>query len=164
MFLFPTDFHQLKFHCRAKIYFLVGLLSILAFSTAKAQILTPKITPEISFSGLVNSQLQEGASFYHIEKWDKDRGLPRSGVSALAQSSAGYLWLGLERGIAKFDGESFVYYSPDSFSGLVDTRIQAILSDSKGRLWIGSSDSGSSVLINGEFSKIKNPYRKDSKV
>ena len=155
MFLLLTDFHQLKFRCRAKIYCLLASLSILAFSSAKAQILTPKITPEISFSGLVNSQLQEGASFYHIDKWDKDRGLPRSGVSALAQSSAGYLWLGLERGIAKFDGESFVYYSPDSFSGLVDTRIQAILSDSKDRLWIGSSDSGSSVLINGEFSKIK---------
>ena len=39
--------------------------------------------------------------------WNSDDGLPQNTVRALTQTQDGYLWLGTEEGLARFDGIRF---------------------------------------------------------
>ncbi len=45
---------------------------------------------------------------YSLETWDERHGLPSGRVWAIAQDSVGYLWLGTEAGLVRFDGVRFV--------------------------------------------------------
>src|SRR5436305_13970154 len=42
------------------------------------------------------------------EVWQTPQGLPQESVLAIAQTSDGYLWLGTEEGLVRFDGVRFV--------------------------------------------------------
>jgi len=64
-----------------------------------------------------------------------------SQMSALCQDRYGYLWMGTEYGLTKYDAYRFTnYYSEASdTASLPDNSIVCFLSDSKGRLWIGTN-------------------------
>ena len=63
-------------------------------------------------------------------------GLGNGFVHALAQDRKGYLWIGTEEGLVRYDGISFTRYT--SRDGLVDDGIRALLVDRDGYLWIGT--------------------------
>src|SRR5215831_8873544 len=46
-------------------------------------------------------------SQYVREKWGPDRGFPRGPVYCIAQTADGFLWIGTERGLVRFDGLDF---------------------------------------------------------
>ncbi len=46
-------------------------------------------------------------SQYVHEKWTADRGLPSGHVLSIAQTPDGYLWIGTDNGLVRFDGFSF---------------------------------------------------------
>src|ERR1700757_4050961 len=46
-------------------------------------------------------------SQYKREHWGSERGFTGGSVTALAQTSDGYLWIGTEKGLIRFDGMSF---------------------------------------------------------
>src|SRR5690242_17862925 len=46
-------------------------------------------------------------SQYMREHWGSERGFTGGSVTALAQSSDGYLWIGTEKGLIRFDGVGF---------------------------------------------------------
>ena len=81
-------------------------------------------------------------SKFVIKVWDIDDGLPHSTVTALQQTQDGYLWVGTEHGLARFDGLRFRLFDSDPRSDLATTRIAALFSDSAGRLWIGAEEIG----------------------
>ncbi len=61
-------------------------------------------------------------------------------VRALAESPDGMVWVGTDTGLGRYDPRTNrwrVYQSDGSASGLPDNRVQALLIDSQGRLWIG---------------------------
>src|SRR5580658_5093412 len=43
--------------------------------------------------------------------WTERQGLPQDTVRAIAQTSDGYLWLGTDEGLARFDGFEFKVFS-----------------------------------------------------
>ena len=47
---------------------------------------------------------------YVHEVWRMEDGLPQSTVTSLAQTPDGYLWIGTEGGLARFDGTRFVVF------------------------------------------------------
>ena len=47
---------------------------------------------------------QKPISQYVHDIWTIDQGLPQNSVMAMAQGSDGYLWVGTEAGLARFDG------------------------------------------------------------
>src|SRR5262249_184581 len=49
-------------------------------------------------------------SQYIFDSWTSEEGLPQNTVMAIAQTSDGYLWLGTEEGLARFDGVSFTIF------------------------------------------------------
>ena len=53
-------------------------------------------------------------SQYVHDRWGSDKGFPRGPVYAIAQTTDGYLWIGTEAGLIKFDGWSFRTVKDDS--------------------------------------------------
>lgn len=77
-----------------------------------------------------------------------DDGLPSSGVHAIAQDRAGYLWLATRDGLARFDGVDFRVwrYTPGDASALPGNNIQALHVDASDRVWVAIEGHGVSWL------------------
>ena len=73
---------------------------------------------------------------YFVRAWTVKQGLPENTVSALLQTSDGYLWAGTPDGLACFDGVQFHRYGVPN--GLPHTGITALLEDRHGILWVGT--------------------------
>src|SRR5947209_2188217 len=76
---------------------------------------------------------------YSRTVWTQERGLPQDTIRALEQTRDGYLWLGTDEGLARFDGYEFVVF--DKAHGQVpDNSITALEADNDGSLWIGTQN------------------------
>ena len=64
------------------------------------------------------------------------------------QDSKGFVWIGTQTGLQRYDGKRFVTYLADIHDpeALQSDWIQTIFEDSKGRLWIGTPVAGASLL------------------
>lgn len=85
-------------------------------------------------------------SFVH-QSWQTQQGLPQNSVLSLAQSKDGYLWIGTEEGLARFDGSHFAVIA----TGLQNKTITALLAGANGDLWIGTNGGGMAKLSDGVF-------------
>jgi signal transduction histidine kinase/ligand-binding sensor domain-containing protein len=65
---------------------------------------------------------------YIRERWGADRGFPSGSVTAITQTRDGYLWIGTDKGLVRFDGSS-----PTSFNV---GPVQTLTTDAVGNLWI----------------------------
>lgn len=79
-------------------------------------------------------------SGYSRQSWVMENGLPQNTVQALAQTSDGFLWIGTEVGLVRFDGNNFVTYDQNSKPALPGNDVQCLLAPSDGSLWIGTGD------------------------
>jgi ligand-binding sensor domain-containing protein/signal transduction histidine kinase len=73
-----------------------------------------------------------------IQKWDTASGLPHNTVRAIAQTPDGYLWLGTENGLARFDGVRFENFARENTPALQDPNVQFLQTDPGGTLWVGA--------------------------
>jgi ligand-binding sensor domain-containing protein len=55
-------------------------------------------------------------SQYIHDRWGTERGFPRGPVYAITQTADGYLWIGTEAGLVRFDGQNFRLVQDDSAS------------------------------------------------
>ena len=76
--------------------------------------------------------------------YGREQGLPHPVPIALAQDGDGFLWVGTQGGLARWDGYRFRDYAPDPKdpNGLPDTWIHTLHTDPRGRLWIGTGAGG----------------------
>jgi len=67
-------------------------------------------------------------------------GLSQSVVNCIFQDSKGYIWMGTQNGLNRFDGYSFKVrtYKPDDPNSITNRWIYAIAEDKEGNLWIGT--------------------------
>lgn len=92
--------------------------------------------------------------------WTSEAGLPENSVQAIAQTTDGFLWVGTQEGLARFDGEHFVTYTRHSTPGLASDAIQALAADPDGSLWIGTNSglshyvSSNSSVTDGVFTRL----------
>lgn len=76
--------------------------------------------------------------------YDSRTGMPYSEANAVAETADGYIWIGSYAGLTKYNGKEFEFVS-----GI--TGVYALMTDSRGRLWISTNDSGIVVYEDGEF-------------
>jgi two component regulator with propeller domain len=69
--------------------------------------------------------------------WTLKDGAPE-GVQALAQTADGYLWLGTQFGLFRFDGRHFETFQSAFGDQLMFTNVSALTSDPTGGLWVGA--------------------------
>jgi ligand-binding sensor domain-containing protein/signal transduction histidine kinase len=75
-------------------------------------------------------------SQYIRDSWGAAQGFPGGGVSAIAQTPDGYLWIGTEKGLVRFDGSEFRLEQTASGDGGPITRVLGLTTDSEGTLWV----------------------------
>ncbi len=73
------------------------------------------------------------------DRWTQRDGLPHNVVEAMLVDRAGYLWLGTQEGLVRFDGARFKVFDRASTPGLAGDEVYALLEDPAGDLWIGTS-------------------------
>jgi signal transduction histidine kinase/ligand-binding sensor domain-containing protein len=71
-------------------------------------------------------------------------GLPQGDVLATLQDSQGFIWLGTEDGLIRYDGRDFTRYaySRTATGGLPGNYVQSIVEDAHHDLWIAVNDAG----------------------
>lgn len=77
-----------------------------------------------------------------------DQGLSASMINCITKDHIGFMWFGTRDGLNRFDGENikvFRHY-PGNEKSIPSGNVTAILTDTKGRIWIGTYDSGVCVL------------------
>ncbi|HEY3284794.1 MAG TPA: response regulator [Armatimonadota bacterium] len=87
---------------------------------------------------------------YGLAVWRMDQGLPQDAVSALAQTPDGYVWVGTQEGLARFDGVRFSVFTTRSAPGLVSNNIHQLAKDGEGNLWV-QAGSGLTRYRDGVF-------------
>jgi len=75
-------------------------------------------------------------SQYLHYSWGIEEGFPNATVSAIAQSRDGYLWIGTDKGLFRFDGLNFRQFAQATPSSLTIGPVQTLLTDGQGDLWI----------------------------
>ncbi len=73
------------------------------------------------------------------EVWTYRDGLPHNVVHRLLAARSGYLWIGTQEGLVRFDGVRFRTFTHLDTPGLPGNEINALLEDERGTLWIGTS-------------------------
>src|SRR5262249_43281707 len=71
--------------------------------------------------------------------WKVRDGFFNGTIDSIAQTEDGYLWLGTESGLYRFDGVRPVLFQPPKDQPLPSTGIEALLATPDGTLWIGTS-------------------------
>ena len=87
----------------------------------------------------------------HVESWQTRDGLPTNGLRAVAQTDDGFLWLGTEAGLVRFDGVQFRTFDRNSTPELRATDVTALFADRSHLLWIGTDDGAVLRLKDGAF-------------
>jgi ligand-binding sensor domain-containing protein len=78
-------------------------------------------------------------SQYAHTAWRIREGFAKGAIYSIAQTPDGYLWLGTEFGVLRFDGASAVPWQPPQGQNLPSTQILSPLASRDGTLWIGTS-------------------------
>jgi len=77
---------------------------------------------------------------YGRQSWVMENGLPQNTVQALVQTRDGFVWLGTEVGLVRFDGNGFAVFDRSSSPALPGNDVRCLLETRDGALWIGTSD------------------------
>ena len=75
-------------------------------------------------------------SQYVRERWAPENGFPRGPVYAINQTSDGYLWIGTETGLVRFDGLSFNLVESTMSEFPVVRHVLGLSVDEAGHLWV----------------------------
>src|SRR5262245_2043446 len=77
-------------------------------------------------------------SQYAHTAWKVREGFTKGQITAIAQTLDGYLWLGTEFGLFRFDGVRNLAWQPPPDQHLPSTAINSLLSARDGTLWSGT--------------------------
>ena len=122
-----------RVHMRRLRHFGVAA-ALLLIAAARTQALDP------------NRSLKE---FGH-QAWTTENGLPQNTVHAIVQTQDGYLWIGTQEGLVRFDGLNFTVFDKENTPAFKSNDIRFLQQDRQGRLWISTSY-GLVCRHNGQF-------------
>jgi signal transduction histidine kinase len=76
---------------------------------------------------------------YVHDSWNTTKGLPQSTGLSLARTRDGFLWVGTEEGIARFDGTTFLVFDRRNTPGFPHNLVYSLLGSRDGSLWLGTA-------------------------
>lgn len=84
------------------------------------------------YSFLLLSSKVSGQQFNYVH-YTKEHGLAGNMAYSIAQDRSGFIWIGTENGVSRFDGAEFTNFTTED--GLTDNEVLEVFCDSKGRVW-----------------------------
>jgi ligand-binding sensor domain-containing protein len=94
-------------------------------------------------------------SQYVHDKWGEDKGFLGGKIYAIRQSADGYLWIGTERGLVRFDGSNFTLIRRPLPNSPLINRVRGLVTDASGNLWIRLEGPRMLLYRDGRF---EDPY------
>src|SRR4051812_1376394 len=71
---------------------------------------------------------------FGVQVWLTENGLPQNTVQAITQTRDGYLWVGTQDGLARFNGVGFVIFDKENTPQFKSDDIRVLLEDHSGAL------------------------------
>ena len=78
---------------------------------------------------------ERAMSQYIRDQWGNDRGFPGGPVYAVTQTSDGYLWIGAEKGLVRFDGVTFRLFEPKGSTASAGPTVLGVAAAPDGSVW-----------------------------
>ena len=94
-------------------------------------------------------------SHYLREQWTTEAKFPGGVVNGIAQTEDGYLWIGTDKGLLRFDGFSFKPVSFTSVTTASKVSILQLLTDAHGKLWIRPQGADLVRQRDGKFESVR---------
>lgn len=103
-------------------------------------------------AGTRSPALDPNRSLYEFghQAWLTENGLPQNTVQTIVQTQDGYLWIGTQEGLVRFDGLNFTVFDKENTPAFKSNDIRFLRQDRQGRLWISTSY-GLVCRHNGQF-------------
>ncbi len=106
-------------------------------------------------SGDAGYGMMDGLRSMSIQAWNHDTGLPVNPVSVLARDANGFIWVGGNQGLARFDGLNFLPVDSGIANG--GLHVTALWSQPDGTMWIGDRRAGLLMWQGGHLAKASEP-------
>ena len=94
-------------------------------------------------------------SQYLHDSWGTERGWPGGSITAIAQTSDGYLWIGTDKGLVRFDGLNFHQFERAHPDPILIGPVRTLLVDANDNLWILLQNTQLFRYHNGNFELIR---------
>jgi signal transduction histidine kinase/ligand-binding sensor domain-containing protein len=94
-------------------------------------------------------------SQYVREQWTTESRFPGGAVNGIAQTADGYLWIGTDRGLIRFDGFNFRPVSFGSIATASNVPILQLLTDAGGKLWVRPQGADLVRQKDGKFESVR---------
>jgi len=82
---------------------------------------------------------QRSLDHYGHQAWRTDSGLPQNTVHSILQTRDGYVWLGTDGGLVRFNGIDFVTFDAENTPQFASDTVYHLLQDGSGTLWISTA-------------------------
>jgi len=89
-----------------------------------------------------------------LDRWGLDQGLPQNSVQSIIQTRDGFLWLGTQEGLVRFDGVQFAVRDKGNTEALSSNHVGSLGQTPDGDLWIGTFGGGLVRCRGGRFSRV----------
>jgi len=94
-------------------------------------------------------------SQYLYDSWGAEKGLPGESITAIAQTSDGYLWIGTDKDLVRFDGLNFRQFERAHPDPILIGPVRALVVDVSDNLWILLQNTQVFRYHNGIFEPIR---------
>ena len=94
-------------------------------------------------------------SQYVREQWTAGNRFPGGAVNAIGQTKDGYLWIGTDKGLMRFDGFNFRPVSFTSITTASNVPILQLFTDSDGKLWVRPQGADVVRQRDGNFESVR---------
>ena len=131
------------------IQWIVPLTLLLQSCGTVTPTLLPEATPTASLSDVLaestpgNPFIPYGKNI-RFEQISLEEGLSQSVVNTILQDRKGFLWVGTDDGLNRYDGYTFTVFKPDTNNpfSISDRSITAMVEDANGIIWVGTRMGG----------------------
>lgn len=97
-------------------------------------------------------------SDYNQKNFEEEEGFESGEANCICQSVSGYIWIGTDSGLYRYDGSEFTLFSLDSDNEGTKFSINCIYLTEDGDLYVGTDNSGLYVYNNGAFDRVTATY------
>lgn len=90
---------------------------------------------------IFNSTTQSQDLDLYFDHINYDDGFPQSMISSIEQTENGFIWIGTETGLVRYDGYNFLRYTRENKDGSIsNNHINVVYEDFERKLWIGTNN------------------------
>ncbi len=96
---------------------------------------------------------------FHFRHYNIENGILSNNISSILQDQKGFIWIGTDNGLSRFDGNQFTFYQKSNplYSGLHANSINTICETNTNGLWIGTENG---VYIYNQVQDTFTPFTK----